>query len=70
MQRVEFTKLKTKISLPDLIEVQTQSYQWFLQEGFKELLDEINPVEDFTGKVLTLEFGDHNLDQPFLGEIL
>ena len=66
--RIQFTKSKFNIPLPDLIEVQTRSYEWFFKEGMKELLDEINPVEDFTGKVLSLEFGDFALEQPPVDE--
>jgi len=47
-----------------LIELQTKSYHWFFKEGIRELLDEISPVDDFTGKVLTLEFLDYSLDNP------
>ena len=54
--------------LPNLIEVQTQSYDWFFKEGIRELLDEISPVDDFTGKVLTLEFLDYSLDAPTYDE--
>ena len=63
-QRIMFTKPKFNIELPDLIEIQTKSYEWFYKEGIRELLDEINPIEDFTGKVLSLEFGDYTFDQP------
>jgi len=62
--RIQFTKPRITIPLPDLIEIQTQSYKWFFKEGLRELLDEISPVEDFTGKALVLEFGDYALDQP------
>jgi len=63
--RVQFNPQKTiSIPLPDLIEVQTKSYEWFFREGFKELLDEISPVGDFTGKVLKLEFLGTSLDAP------
>lgn len=65
MARIQFGQSKSIIvPLPDLIEVQTKSYDWFFREGVKELLDEISPVEDFTGKVMTLEFLDTALDQP------
>ena len=47
-----------------MIELQTKSYHWFFKEGIRELLDEISPVDDFTGKVLTLEFLDYSLDNP------
>jgi DNA-directed RNA polymerase subunit beta len=52
------------VSLPNLIEAQMNSYDWFLKEGLRELLDEINPIKDFTGKDLELSFGDYYLDEP------
>jgi len=66
--RIQFSKPKFTVPLPNLIEVQTQSYEWFFKEGIRELLDEISPVEDFTGKVLTLEFLDYALDNPTYDE--
>ena len=52
------------VSLPNLIETQTISYDWFLKDGLRELLDEVNPISDFTGKDLELSFGDYYLDEP------
>jgi DNA-directed RNA polymerase subunit beta len=52
--------------LPNLIEVQINSYNWFLSEGIRELLDELNPVEDFTGKNLALEFKEFSFEDPKL----
>ena len=66
--RIQFTKPKYSVKLPNLIEVQTQSYEWFFREGIRELLDEISPVDDFTGKLLTLEFLDYSLDNPTYDE--
>jgi len=66
--RLQFSKPKFTVPLPNLIEVQTQSYDWFFKEGIRELLDEISPVDDFTGKVLTLEFLDYSLDAPTYDE--
>jgi len=50
--------------LPNLIEVQLNSYKWFLDKGLKELLGEINPIRDFTGKNLEMFFGDYFFDKP------
>ena len=52
--------------LPNLIEVQTKSYQWLLTDGIRELLDEISPIEDFTGKNLVLEFKEFTFEAPKL----
>jgi DNA-directed RNA polymerase subunit beta len=56
----------TVLPLPNLIEVQLKSYEWFLSEGIRELLDEINPIEDFTQKALALEFREFAFDEPKL----
>jgi DNA-directed RNA polymerase subunit beta len=49
---------------PNLIEVQLSSYEWFMGEGLKELLEEINPIEDATGKKLKLEILSHEIEAP------
>ncbi len=59
-----FSKLQEVIELPNLIEVQLNSYKWYFEKGLKELLEEINPIRDFTGKNLELSFGDYFLDKP------
>lgn len=48
----------------NLIQLQLDSYKWFLNEGLRETLDEINPVEDFTGKNWTLELGSFSFGKP------
>ncbi len=55
--------------LPNLIEVQLNSYKWFLEKGLKELLGEINPIRDFTTKNLELFFGDYFFDKPKFDEM-
>ncbi|MBU0705695.1 DNA-directed RNA polymerase subunit beta [Patescibacteria group bacterium] len=49
--------------MPPLIEIQLNSYQWFLTEGLKELLQEISPITDFSGKKMELHFLSHSLDK-------
>ncbi len=56
------------VSLPDLIESQTKSYEWLLEEGLREIIDEIFPIQDFTGERLELDFGDYYLDEPKYSE--
>ncbi|MFA5947585.1 MAG: DNA-directed RNA polymerase subunit beta [Candidatus Gracilibacteria bacterium] len=51
------------VEIPGLIEIQTNSYKWFLNEGVRELLDEISPIQDFSGKKLELKFLDHSLGE-------
>jgi len=50
--------------LPNLIESQIKSYEWLLIEGIKNLLAEVNPIEDFTGKTFALYFLEHSLGEP------
>lgn len=61
-----FGRQSTGFALPNLIEVQLNSYNWFLSEGIRELLDELNPIEDFTGKNLVLEFKEFSFEDPKL----
>ncbi len=62
-QRRSFARIQEVLDIPDLIEVQQKSYQWFLREGLDELFADINPIKDFTGN-LVLEFIDHALGEP------
>ncbi len=50
-------------SLPDLISIQTESYEWFCEEGLKELFDSFSPIEDYTGNI-ALEFLDYTIGKP------
>ncbi len=62
--RKYFNQKSDILPLPNLIEVQLNSYAWFLDAGISELLDEISPIQDFTGKNLELHFLNHTLDKP------
>ncbi len=64
IQRKFFKKQHEAAAVPNLIEVQLNSYKWFFEHGLKELLAEINPIKDFTGKNLELSFGDYFFDKP------
>ena len=61
--RRSYSQIKEVLDLPNLIEVQTDSYKWFLDEGLREMFDDIMPIEDFQGK-LSLEFVDYQLLEP------
>ncbi|MDO8557885.1 MAG: DNA-directed RNA polymerase subunit beta [bacterium] len=52
------------IEPPHLVELQIDSYRWFLERGLQELFDEVSPVKDYTGKSLELIFSDYYLDEP------
>ncbi len=62
-QRISFGKIKEVLDVPDLIEVQRKSYEWFLKEGLLEMFRDISPIQDFTGN-LVLEFIDYSLGEP------
>jgi len=64
-----FEPLKDVIPLPDLVEIQRSSYDWFFKEGLKELFDEISPIRDFIGRDLELYFLDYYLDDPKFDEV-
>jgi len=68
-KRKSFSNLQEVIPMPDLIEIQKDSYNWFLKEGLAELFDEINPVTDFIGRDLELYFEDYYLDEPKFSEL-
>ena len=59
-QRMGYSSKKEVIDMPNLIEVQVSSYEWFLTEGLREAFDDISPITDFTGQ-LSLEFVDFQL---------
>jgi len=62
-QRRSYARISEILELPNLIEIQTSSYQWFLDEGLREMFQDISPIEDFTGN-LSLEFIDYSLGEP------
>ncbi|OZS78564.1 DNA-directed RNA polymerase subunit beta [Tetzosporium hominis] len=62
-QRRSFARISEVLDLPNLIEIQTASYEWFLEEGLREMFKDISPIEDFTGN-LSLEFVDYKLGEP------
>ncbi|MFA7088117.1 MAG: DNA-directed RNA polymerase subunit beta [Patescibacteria group bacterium] len=66
--RKTFSTAKEVMAMPDLIEIQKDSYDWFLREGLAELFDEINPIADFIGRDLELYFEDYYLDEPKFSE--
>ena len=63
VKRRTFSKSKNTMELTDLLEIQKKSYNWFLEEGIKEIFEDLFPVESFTGNV-TLDFGDYSFDAP------
>ena len=62
-ERRNYGKTKNKVELNNLLEIQKDSYNWFITEGIKEVFDDVFPVESFTGN-LSLEFGEYSFDEP------
>ena len=61
MTRLSYSRINEVLEMPNLIEVQKNSYQWFLSEGLKEVFEDVSPITDFSGN-LVLEFIDFSLD--------
>ncbi len=60
VERMSFSKIKEILEMPDLIEIQKKSYEWFLEKGLREVLDDISPIVDYSGELI-LEFLDYSL---------
>ncbi|MBI4359995.1 MAG: DNA-directed RNA polymerase subunit beta [Candidatus Jacksonbacteria bacterium] len=69
-KRLFFTKFAESEPLPDLIKIQKDSYEWFFRQGLKDLLDEVSPIRDFSGRDLELWFLDYYMDEPKITEKL
>ncbi len=65
-ERRSFSKTANKYELKDLLDIQKESYKWFLTEGIKEVFDDLFPVESFTGNI-SLSFSDYCFDEPRYG---
>jgi DNA-directed RNA polymerase subunit beta len=61
--RKSFSRLKHVLDLPNLIDIQRASFRWFMEEGLRETIDDISPIEDYTG-TLAVEFADYEFGQP------
>ena len=59
--RMSFSKIEAATEMPNLIEVQKDSYEWFLKEGLNEVLRDVSPIVDYTGN-LSIEFTDYTID--------
>ncbi|HZK37959.1 MAG TPA: DNA-directed RNA polymerase subunit beta [Clostridia bacterium] len=60
--RMSYSQIDEVLEMPNLIELQNESYRWFLNEGLKEVFNDVSPVEDYTGNLI-LEFVDYSLDE-------
>ncbi len=61
-ERMSYSKVEEVLEMPNLIEVQKKSYDWFIEKGLKEVLRDVSPICDFSGN-LVLEFDDYYLDE-------
>ena len=60
--RMSYSRIDEVLEMPNLIEVQKRSFQWFLEEGLREVFNDISPISDYTDN-LVLEFVDYQLGQ-------
>ena len=61
--RKSFSRLKHVLDLPNLIDIQKASFHWFMEAGLRETIDDISPIEDYTG-TLAVEFGEYEFGDP------
>src|SRR6266508_5112400 len=67
--RISYARIDEKLPIPNLIELQLDSFRWFVEKGLRELFDEISPIKDFTGKVMELQFHDYEFGPPKYSEL-
>ncbi len=67
-KRTFFTKADDVLDMPNLVDHQNRSFQWFVDEGLGELLAEISPIDDYTGTKLSLRFKDYRFEDPKITE--
>jgi DNA-directed RNA polymerase subunit beta len=66
--RKRYARIPEVLPVPNLIELQLESFRWFIEKGLRELFDEISPIKDFTGKVMELQFLDYEFGEPKYSE--
>ena len=62
-ERMTFSKINEVAEMPNLIQIQTDSYDWFVREGFREVFEDVSPIKDYADN-LVLEFIDYSLTDP------
>ena len=68
LTRTRYARIPEVLPIPNLIELQLDSFQWFIEKGLRELFDEISPIKDFTAKVMELQFLDYEFGDPKYSE--
>lgn len=66
--RKSFARVPEVVGVPDLIQIQHNSYNWFMSDGLRELFEEISPIKDYTGNRLEIYFLDHSFEDPKCSE--
>src|SRR3954464_5825879 len=66
--RKRYARIPEVLPVPNLIELQLESFKWFIEKGLRELFDEISPIKDFTGKGMELQFLDYEFGPPKYSE--
>src|SRR5687768_79428 len=68
-ERKPYARIPEVLPIPNLIELQLNSFNWFLDNGLRELFDEISPIQDFTGRVMELRFREYEFETPKYTEL-
>src|SRR3972149_1771544 len=63
-ERKRYARIPEVHPIPNLIELQLDSFRWFIEQGLRELFEEISPIQDFTGRGMELRFGKHEFGEP------
>ena len=67
--RMSYSKQREVLGLPNLIDIQKKSYEWFLSEGLKEVFDDISPITDYSGSI-SLSFEDFEIEYKYLKAVI
>src|SRR5918997_5048663 len=68
-ERKRYARIPEVLPIPNLIELQLDSFNWFIESGLRELLDEISPIQDFTSRVMELRFREYEFEEPKYSEL-
>ncbi len=69
VERKRYARIPEVLPIPNLIQLQLDSFTWFIESGLRELLDEISPIQDFTGRVMELRFKEYEFEAPKYTEL-
>jgi len=68
-ERKRYARIPEVLPIPNLIDLQLESFDWFIDNGLRELFDEISPIQDFTGRVMELRFREYEFEAPKYTEL-